>query len=403
MLFQSKINRRRLLPDSTMSPQTRVTMVAPPAWLLLAAALGCARPEPPPMRIALLAITEGQMAASSGQPSIEGAQLAEEEINAAGGIMIDGRARRVRVLLHTYNERPDAASSAAREAINLDRADAIVGPQLSSHAISAANVAEGAGVPLITPMASSAEVTAGRHFVFRLAFVDGIQGGLLAHFAFDSLRVRRPAVLFDRSSGYGRGIAQLFGATMQARGVRIVATETFVPDGGFDYRPQLRRLLASAPDAILLPNFAQQDSFQVRQARELGFRGRFLGTDRWDPVSLGKIPEVDGTVVVSNWSVKSDRQPSREFVARYERRFGHIPRSTAAATYDAVRLLADAARRANTFDGAELARAIGATSNFPGVVAQYRFRGTGDPDRGGMLLMFASGRDSLIFTAGPPE
>lgn len=363
-------------------------------------ALGCSRRDVPPIRIALLAITEGTQAVVSGTPSRDGANLAVEEINAAGGVLVGGVRRRVEIVLKPYADRPDAAADAAREAINVDGVDAIVGPQFSSHALAVATIAEQSQVPMITPMASAMDVTAGRRFVFRLAFVDTTQGFLLARYVVDSLRIRRPAVLYDASSSYANGIVKLFTSTAEARGARVVATETFLADGGTDFRPQLRRLLAHAPDALLLPSFAAMDSFQVRQARELGFRGRFLGTDRWDPVSLGRLPEVEGTIVVSNWSPKLDRKASREFVDRYQRRFQVVPRSTAAGTYDAFHLIAAAISAAGSVDGARVAGRIGETRSYEGALATYRFRNTGDPDRTGLLLLITDGHDSLLSSGG---
>ncbi len=364
----------------------------------------CGHPKEKEIRIGLLHISEGQGAVESGAPSLLGADMAVDELNAEGGVLIGGTRYRVRLLKRGYVSGPDAAASAAREVINLDSADALVGPQLSSHALTAATVAELAGVPMITPMASNPNVTKGKTFVFRLAFLDAFQGQLLAGYAADKLHLRRASILYDATSAYGHDIADLFRQTFESRGGKVVATETFVSDGGFDYRPQLRRILAKSPDALLLPNYARQDSFQVRQARELGFRGRFLGSDNWDPVSVAHIPEASGTVLVSQWDERIPREETQAFLKRYAKRYpGGRPRTTAASTYDAVRVLADAASRAGTLEGKAWAKAIGGTPRFEGVVAVYRFVGTGDPKRGGSVLYLGPRGDSLLATQEPPE
>jgi len=382
---------------------TRIAVAFTGGPALLLAAAGCHAPPPRELRIALLAAATGPRAASSGVPAVEGARLAVEELNAAGGVRIGEQTLRVRLVDGSYDDRTDAAAGKAREVINLDSVDAVVGPQMSAHAAAVAAVAEMAGVPMISPMASSPVVTAGRRFVFRLAFLDAFQGSLLAGYAADTMHLRRTGILYDAASPYGREIAALFTKTFEARGGRVVATETFLSDGGYDFRPQLRRLLARSPDAILLPNYAQQDSFQVRQARALGFRGRFLGSDSWDPESLQRIDEAVGAVLVSNWNYRVDRPQSRDFVARFERRYGHRPRSTAAVTYDAIRLLADAAQRAGTLDGTAWSRMIASTALYEGVASRYRFRGTGDPLRGGVVIYLTSTGDSVLTVQEPPE
>lgn len=373
--------------------------------LLGSAGAGCAQSEPREIRVGLLAVLEGPMGAASGEPSVQGARMAVNEINAGGGVEVAGERYRLRLIERAYENRPDAAASAARALINLDSADILVGPQISAHAISAGIVAEASEVPMISPMASNPMVTAGRKFVFRLAFLDAFQGELLARYAYDSLGLRRGGVLFDAANPYGREIARLFQRTFEARGGRMVSVETFVTDGGADFTPQLRRILATSPDALLLPNYSVQDSLQVKQARALGFRGRFLGSDTWDPVSFAKVRDAEGTVLVSQWSREITRPQARTFIARFTAAYHRPPRTTSVATYDAVVLLADAARRAGTIrNGAAWARAIGRTARFEGAGATYRFNGTGDPKRSGCIVTLGPRGDSLLLVVEPsPE
>jgi branched-chain amino acid transport system substrate-binding protein len=367
----------------------------------LALTLSCAPAEAPEFRIGFLNVMTEPMAPVSGLPGRNGAQMAIDEINAAGGVMVDGISHRLVLIERDIDIRADAAATGARALINVDSVHAIVGPQISTLAIAAAAVAEFAQVPLISPMASNPAVTAGRAMVFRLAFLDEYQGSALARFAFDSLGVRRASALYDEANPYSRDIWSLFRTTFEARGGRVVAEETFHTDVASDYRTQLRRLIAERPDAILLPNYAVYDSVQVRQARDLGFRGRFLGSDSWDPVAMIAIPAADGSVVVANWDHRSGGDTTRAFVSRYTARFGHDPRTTAAATFDAMHILANAATRARTLNGPALATAIGATDGHLGVVTTYRFRGSGDPVRGGTILELRKGTTVIRLLDNP--
>lgn len=361
------------------------------AALLLAASAACGSPEPPEFRLGLLTVLDEPMGPVSGVPGQHGAQLALDEINEAGGIDIGGVAHRLVLVERVTAVRPDAAATAARALINVDSVDAIVGPQISTQAIAAAAIAEFSRVPMVTPMASNPAVTAGRTMVFRLAFLDEFQGSLLARFAYDSLDLRRVVALYDEANPYCRDIWRLFRETFVARGGRVLGEATFHTDAPPDFRPQLRRLIALRPDAIVLPNYAVYDSVQVRQARELGFRGRFLGSDSWDPIAMTRVAEAEGSVVVANWDSRSSGPGAVEFLTKYRARFDHEPRTTAAATYDAIRLVADAAHRAGSRDGPAVAAAIAATGTFRGAVTTYRFQGSGDPVRGGVIIELRNG------------
>jgi branched-chain amino acid transport system substrate-binding protein len=378
-------------------PRSRfaITMAA------LVACTACRPSAPREIRVGVLALLHSELAVASGIPSAEGAQLAAEEINARGGVPVGPDRFTIRLVLRDYAPRPDAAATEARALINIDSVDAIIGPQLSAHALPAGGVAEDAHVPLLAPMASNPAVTAGRHYVFRLAFTDPFQGEMLARYARDDAGARRAAVLYDIANPYGRDIAALFKETFERLGGAMVATETFTSDQRRDFTPALRRIAAAHPDVLLLPNYSAVDTIQVRQARALGIRAQFLASDTWDPAGVRGVADAEGTVVAHQWSTQSPRAESRAFVERYRQRFGVDPRSTAAMTYDAVFLLADAVTRAGSLEGEALRNALASTTDLRGVTGVIRYNGTGDPQRSGVLSRIGRTRDSLLRIVDP--
>jgi branched-chain amino acid transport system substrate-binding protein len=362
--------------------------------------LGCEPRRAPEFRIGLIGVMDGPMGRSSGIPARRGAQIAVAELNAAGGVVIDDVAHTVVLIERETALRPEAAALAARALINLDSVDVIVGPQTSSLAVTAGAVAEASLVPMITPMASSPLVTAGRRMVTRLAFVDAFQGEVLARFAADSLGLRRAAILSDAASAYGREITRLFGETFEALGGEIVRAEEFDADDPADHRPQLRRILAERPDAILLPSFVVHDSAQIRIARELGFRGVFLGSDSWDILALSRRDDALGSIVVANWDRRANRPALTRFVELWSTQAEEAPRATGAATYDAIRLLALAASRAGVRSGLALSDSLRSLGAYEGAFSDYVFAGSGDPVRGAVILEV--GRDSTRLRALAP-
>ena len=375
----------------------------PPLLPLLVGALvllGCEPRRPPEFRVGLIGVMEGPMGRSSGIPARRGAQIAVAELNAAGGVMIGGRAHTVVLVERETAPRPAAAALAARALINLDSVDVIVGPQTSNLAVTAGAVAEAALVPMITPMASSPLVTAGRRMVTRLAFVDAFQGEVLARFAVDSLGIQRAALLSDAASAYAREITRIFQQTFESLGGEIVRAEEFDADDPADHSPQIRRIMSARPDAILLPSFVVHDSAQIRIARELGFRGVFLGPDAWDILTLSRRDDALGSIVVANWDRRAGRPELTRFVALWNAKAEEGPRATGAATYDAVRLLALAASRAGVRSGIALSDSLRTLGAYDGAFSDYVFRGSGDPVRGAVILEI--GRDSTRVRALAP-
>lgn len=362
--------------------------------------LSCARRSAPDVRFGLLWVSEGPGAGISGQSSIAGARLAVEDLNAKGGILVQGTRRHVKLIERGYQNRSDAAASAARALINLDSIDILVGPQLSAHAVSASSVAEDAHVPMISPMSSNPATTAGRTFVFRLAFLDAVQGSILARYAFDDLHARRAAVLYDVSHPYSRDVTELFRQTFEGSGGHV-ALETFTSDQLSDFSAQLRRLAAGKPDVLLLPNFAVVDTVQMRQARALGVTSTFLGSDTWDPPSMALIPQAAGAIVARQWHEKMPEPEVAAFIEHYRAKTGEVPRATAALTYDAIQIAAAAIERSGSTDGAQVASAIAGMGRYVGAGGTLVFRGNGDPDRSAVLDMIQRGSDSLVKVIAP--
>ncbi len=385
---------------SALLATSRRALAAASALALLVA---CTPAPDPVLRIGLIGVFDGPMASASGIPARDAARMAVDEINAAGGVLIGEQRYQIALYDRQVANRPDAAAVMARSLINLDSVDVLIGPQTSALAISAGAVAEASQVMMIAPMASNPAVTAGRTFVFRLSFVDAFQGEVLARFALDSLRIRRAAVLYDAASPYGTEITRLFRETFE-RGGRVVGAETFNSDAPADFGPQLRRLLAASPEAILLPSFVVHDSAQIRQARALGFRGRFLGTDSWDVRALSPRDDAVGSITVANWDRRSTREPVQRFLAAWSARYTEPARATAAATYDAVYLAVDAAQRAGSLDGTAMASALRTKGRFAGAVADFEFRGTNDPVRGAVILEVVRGDElwRVRTTVSPP-
>lgn len=372
-----------------------------PSLLALATLGACEAPPPSEFRIGLIGVYAGAEPSTSSVAASQGATIAIELLNAEGGVLIAGHRYRVVLVERTAENRSDAAAVAARALINLDSVDVVIGPQTSNLAIAAAPVAEVSEVPMLTPMASNPAVTAGRRMVVRLAFLDAFQGEVLARFAYDSLGIRRAAALHDAGSPYGREITRLFRETFEALGGRIVLVETFDADDPSEHSPQLRRILSAQPDAILLPSFVVHDSAQIRVARGLGFRGRFLGSDAWDVKTLAARDDALGSIVVANWDRHADREAARTYIKLWnERHPAEQPLATGAATYDAVLIVAEAATRAGARSGPAVADSMRNLGKWHGALAEFDFIGTGDPKRGAVVLELQ--RDSFPIRAQVP-
>ena len=310
-----------------------------------------------------------------------GATLAVEEINAAGGLLGAGQERKIRIVTEDNQGSPEEAVSQALRLINREDATALVGLPVSRNAIPVAIIAEKHRIPMISTLSTHPETTAGKKYVFRLAFLDSFQGRTMAGFAFDDLGARKAAILFNAASNYSTHLAEIFGDTFKEKGGHLSVVETFTTDE-MDVTRQLSEIRESGAEVLFLPNFAELISQLLRQARDMGIEATLLGSDTWGLVSMADQVFPAGPCYFADfWAPDSPGTKISSFIDRFHHDFGVAPTSAAALSYDAIMMIAEAIRSQDKADSESIRRGLEAMGGYEGVSGAIRFSGSGDPLR----------------------
>ncbi len=365
--------------------------------MLLLAACGRQAPAPEAIRIGVLMNLQG----SEGPPARDAAQLALSSFTAGGEIDADGARRRVELLFEDTRTAPDEAIASARRLVQ-QQVVGIIGPGRSREAIAAGGVAENARIPMISPSSTHPQTTAGRRYVFRVAFTDTLQGRALGRFASQELAAPTAAVLYDAASAFNLNLATEFRQTFEAAGGTLVAFESYVT-GETDFRDQLERIHQGRPQVLLLPNYPEEIPAQVRQVRALGIDAVLLGGDAWSSVSFAALPEAEGSFFALHWHRDDDaaNPAARRFQTEFRGLTGLDPTDHAALTYDAFGLMLRAIARAGD-DPDEIRRALEQTSGYRGVTGTITFPGTGgDPAKSLVIARIEDGK-AVVFKVVEP-
>jgi branched-chain amino acid transport system substrate-binding protein len=345
--------------------------------LICAFAVGCRRqggevlvkPADERLRVGAFMSLTGDTA-QYGVSALNGIRMAVEEANAAGGVT----GRRVELLTEDTRSDPGVTEAVVRRFAQEARVHALVGEVVSSRSLAAARVAQEERVPMITPSATSPEVTAQGDYVFRSCYTDPFQGAALARFAATSLHARRAAVLLDPAQRYSVELARFIRAAFERQGGEVV-TEQEYREGAADFSAQLAEVAAANPDVVFIPGYYFEAGQLARQARELGIGAPLVGGDGWDSPRLYEIggPALSGDFFSTHFSAEDPDPQVQRFVSDYRRLFNSTPDSFAATAYDATRILLDAAARARALDRAAIRDALAETRNFPGVTGTVTF------------------------------
>ncbi len=246
--------------------------------------------------------------------------------------------------------------------------------------------------PMISPGSTHPETTAGKSFVFRVTFLDLLQGEALARFAAGELGAQKAAVLYDIANAYNRNLAAIFRQAFEAAGGEVVAFEPYTT-GDRDFRDQLRSIRDAGPELLFLPNYAEEIPPQAHQARGLGIDAKLLGSDGWTLIPFADLPQLEGACFSQDWhlALAETNPEAQRFISMFRRAYGHDPSDQAALTYDALGLLFHALRSAGD-DPEEIRQALADIEAYPGVTGAITYRGTGgDPRKPVMIVQVRQG------------
>lgn len=356
------------------------------ATLLLLFASGCAEQAGP-----IVFGLAGPFEERWGETIRKGAELAREEINAAGGI--NGR----RLEFEVREEGGDAqrAIRAAEELYDDPRVVAVVG-HATSGAMSAAGPVYDRGLPAVPTSATSPAISRLGRWVFRVASSDSANAVALARHA--SLTSPEKTAILYENDDYGRGFANSFRSAMAPSGGGVLEADPYLPETE-DFSPYLERLRRKGVEMIFIAGLDGGAQRIITQAREMGMGVRFIGGDGIE--GLAAMGEVyDGTLVGLLFHAEASAA-ARDFAERYRRAYGKEPDSFAALAYDATRLLAEAAARGAKRDAIRnyldtVGRSGGAPA-FEGAAGIISFDENGDPtDKRFAVGAVSEGRIELV-------
>jgi branched-chain amino acid transport system substrate-binding protein len=312
-------------------------------------------------------------AATYGENARKAIDLAVGEINDAGGI----RGARIRVVYMDTQAAPNAGVAAFEELTEDPSISAVIGPMSSSVTLAVAPLAEAEHVVLLSPSASSPEITTAGEYVFRTCLSDQYEGLVLARLAADTLGYQTAAALYIDNE-YGRGLVDVFSAAYETAGGTMVTREAF-PEDATEFAAPLERIAEAAPQVILLVGYAQMGDVLV-EARAAGLTQQVLGSVMFDnPEILAAAGEAAEGVLFTSWAPDpATPSPARQtFDAGYQARYGVGPGIFAAESYDATYLLARAIEgHGDTGDAIRVG--LHDIADYPGASGSITFDENGD-------------------------
>lgn len=343
--------------------------------------------------------------ASYGSSIADGAVLAIEEINAAGGV----NGKQLELIKVDNKSEGSEATAAALRLIQQEKVVAMLAPATSGNTVATVQLANQHKVPIVTGSGTAPNITVNadgsvNDYAFRTCFIDPFQGTVAANFASNELSAKNVAIFADNASDYAKGLAVSFKETITANGGTVVAEEAYVAKDT-DFRSTLTRIKASNPDFIFIPGYYEEVGLIVKQARELGIDVPLMGADGWDSptlVELAGAEALNNTFITNHYSSEDPDATIQTFVEAFKTEYDQAPNAFHALGYDSIYFIVDAMKRAgDDITGETIQKALAETKDLSLITGTFTVDENHNPVKSATVLEFVEGKQVFNSKVNP--
>ncbi len=336
--------------------------------------------------------------ATFGISTDEGLRLAFEEANAAGGI----KGKKIKLITMDDQGKAEEAAAVATRLIEQEKVLVLIGEVASSRSLAVAPLAQNKKVPMVSPSSTNPKVTEVGDYIFRTCFIDPFQGTVMAKFAFETQKYKKVAVLRDVKSDYSVGLADFFVTKFKSLGGDVVGDVSY-QSGDVDFKAQLTKLKSLNPDAILIPGYYTEVGLIARQARELGYKGTFLGGDGWDSPKLSEIGQsaVDGAYFSNHFSNESTDPTAVEFMKRFQAKYNKTPDGLSSVAYDAGKIIIKALESATELTRENIRGELAKIKDFQGATGKISIDSNRNATKSAVVVQVQGKMNKFVTTVNP--
>ena len=323
-----------------------------------------------------------------------GAKVAVEEINAAGGI----NGMQIELQFQDSQGDPESAVNAYGKLMDWGM-NVSLGCVFSGETASVVAAANEDDVLLLTPSGSADNAIAGNDKAFRVCFYDSFQGAAAANYIKDNGLATEVGVFYESDYDYSVGLYNSFVDQCAANGITIKETQTFTTSTNTDFSTQINALVASGVKVVFVPIYAEEASTFLTQAKgKFADDVYFFGADGLDGI-LGKVEQdpsiANNVLMLTPFAADSTDPAVKSFVEKYQAAYNAVPDQFAADGYDAVYVIKAAVEKAGSTSGEALAKTM-TELTVKGVTGEMTWGADGNTSKPASAILYYDGVGTLF-------
>jgi branched-chain amino acid transport system substrate-binding protein len=281
--------------------------------------------------------------ALDGESFRQGATLAANQINAAGGVL----GGKLQLVVEDGKCKPNVSASAAEKLLVRDSVPVLVGAHCSPATAAVIPLSEREKVPFVTGISSAPSLTQTRHqWFFRLPPTEEMTAKAAVPFYLEKIGFKSVSFL-ALNDEWGRQAAEANAKLLTEKGVKVLATEYFLP-GESEFGATLTTIKSGNPDALFVASNTREAILIAKKVQELGMKQRLIGVGAWPTNTfISRAGDAGmGWTVISQYVPTIDTPKNKSFVAEFKKAYNVLPDKYAVSGYDAIMVVADAIKRA---------------------------------------------------------
>ncbi len=311
-----------------------------------------------------------------GPTQRQGAELAAEDINAAGGI----NGAKIQLIVEDDGSTPQQSVTVFKKFIEQDKVAAILGPTLSNSAAGAHPVAQQAKLPTIA-ISNTGIGIVGKcdygacDYIFRASLGEETALPATVKAAKAALNLKKVVLTYAQDDKFSADDGAIFEKALKAEGIQIAKTIQFSKND-VDFAPAMSQAKAENPDALVVGALAGPVTKILQEAAKQMPGKKVLGGNGFNTPAIisGAGAAAEATIVGSAWDAKNTAKSNQDFVNNYKKRYGKDPDQFAAQSYTALIVLADALKRtANPNDHEGLKKSLEGVKDLDTPLGKFSF------------------------------
>lgn len=335
-----------------------------------------------------------------GIETLKGMQMAVEDINKAGGV----NGKKLEIVEGDHGSNSSEAAAVTQKLIT-QGVSAIIGDPTTGITITAANICQPAKMVLLSAGAVGSGVVEIGDYIYRDTLLDAVAAPAVTKYLAEELKWKKVALVTTTGLPYSESLTKIFKPALAKYGIEIVAEQSIM-EKDTNFSAQVTSLGQKQFDGVVFTGYYTEGALFMKEMRKQGLKQVMVGGDGLLGKELYELGggAVEGSMVYAGFAVDtmSAAGKTKEFIEKYQaKNNGALPDMFAAQGYDAVMLVADAMKAAQSNEPAKYKEKLAQTKDWKGVTGTITFDNNREPIKSPVYLLEVKEKQFAVKTVIP--